>query len=121
MKNEYTYLLRLLGAYLREEAPAPAADVDWAKLLELSRIHSVIGIVGFMGRKYPICPDPQFSGGFRSLALLAGSGSGDLVHDLDNDEHHHGHDQEIDHCCDKLTISECDLTTQAELELVKIQ
>ena len=69
MENEYTYLLRLLGAYLREEAPAPAADVDWAKLLELSRIHSVIGIVGFMGRKYPICPDPQFSGGFRSLCM----------------------------------------------------
>ena len=69
METEYSYLLRLLGAYLREEAPAPADNVDWEKLLELARIHSVIGIVGYMGKKFPICPDQRYSGGFRSLCM----------------------------------------------------
>ena len=69
MEVEYEYLLRLLKSHLHGEAPAPAEDVDWSKLLELSRIHGVTGIVGYMGRKYPICPDPQFSGGFRSLCM----------------------------------------------------
>ena len=69
METEYSYLLHLLGAYLREEAPAPAEHADWGKLLELARIHSVIGIVGYMGRKYAICPDPQYSAGFRRLCM----------------------------------------------------
>lgn len=69
METEYSYLLRLLGAYLREEAPAPADNVDWEKLLELARIHSVIGIVGYMGKKFPICPDQRYSGAFRSLCM----------------------------------------------------
>ena len=69
MEVEYEYLLRLLKSHLHGEAPAPAEDVDWSKLLELSRIHGVTGIVGYMGRKYPICPDPQLSGGFRSLCM----------------------------------------------------
>lgn len=69
METEYSYLLRLLGAYLREEAPAPADNVDWEKLLELARIHGVTGIVGYMGKKFPICPDPRLSGGFRSLCM----------------------------------------------------
>ena len=69
MEAEYRYLLHLLGAYLREEAPEPAENVDWEKLLELARIHSVNGIVGYMGRKYPICNDAQYNGQFRSLCM----------------------------------------------------
>ena len=69
METEYTYLLHLLGAYLREDAPGPADNVDWEKLMELARIHGVVGIVAYMGRKYPICPDPRYSGAFRSLCM----------------------------------------------------
>ena len=69
METEYTYLLHLLGAYLRQEPPAPADNVDWEKLLELARIHGVTGIVGYMGKKFPICPDPRLSGVFRSLCM----------------------------------------------------
>ena len=69
MEIEYTYLLHLLGSYLREDAPGPAEVVDWEKLMELARIHGVAGIVAYMGRKYPICPDPRYSGAFRSLCM----------------------------------------------------
>ena len=69
METEYTYLLHLLGAYLREDTPGPADNVDWEKLMELARIHGVVGIVAYMGRKYPICPDPRYSGAFRSLCM----------------------------------------------------
>lgn len=69
METEYTYLLHLLGAYLREDAPGPADNVDWEKLMELARIHGVVGIVAYMGRKFPICPDPRYSGALRSLCM----------------------------------------------------
>lgn len=69
MNPEYRALLNLLGAYLREEAPEPMGDVDWDTLMHLARTHSVTGIVGYMGRKYPICADPRHSGNFRSLCM----------------------------------------------------
>lgn len=69
MTAEYNYLLHLLGSYLREEAPETAENVDWDALLSLARIHSVTGIVGYMGKKYPICPDPQCSSAFRGLCM----------------------------------------------------
>lgn len=69
METEYTYLLHLLGAYLREETPETSENVDWEALLSLAQIHSVTGIVGYMGRKYPICPDPQRGPAFRGLCM----------------------------------------------------
>lgn len=69
MKTEYTYLLHLLGAYLREEMPAPVNDADWDTMLSLAQIHGVAGILGYMGRKYPLCPDPQRNAVFRSLCM----------------------------------------------------
>lgn len=69
METEYTYLLHLLGAYLQEEAPDPAEDVDWDALLLLAQIHGVIGIVGYMGRKYSLCQDTQRNAAFRSLCM----------------------------------------------------
>jgi len=69
MTAEYNYLLHLLGSYLREEAPEAAENVDWDALLSLAQIHSVTGIVGYMGKKHPICPDPQCSSAFRGLCM----------------------------------------------------
>ena len=69
METEYSYLLHLLGAFLREEAPEVSDAVDWQKLLQLARIHGVPGILGYMGRTYPICSDPQMKAQLRSLCM----------------------------------------------------
>lgn len=69
MEKEYSYLLHLLGAFLREEAPEVSDAVDWQKLLQLARIHGVPGILGYMGRTYPICSDPQMKAQLRSLCM----------------------------------------------------
>lgn len=69
METEYTYLLHLLNAYLREKAPDPAEHVDWDALLSLAKIHGVTGIVGYMGKKYGLCDDPQYTAAFRQLCM----------------------------------------------------
>ena len=46
MEREYQSLLHLLGAYLREEEPQAWENVDWVKLVQLSQIHCVTGILG---------------------------------------------------------------------------
>ena len=69
METEYSYLLHLLGAFLREETPEVSDTADWQKLLQLAQIHSVTGILGYMGKKYPICNDPQVKAQLRSLCL----------------------------------------------------
>ena len=69
METEYQYLLHLLGAYLREEAPRMPKGMDWQKLLQLAQIHSVVGILGYMGKKYPICEDPQIKSQLWGLCL----------------------------------------------------
>lgn len=69
MEREYNYLLHLLGAYLREEEPEALDGVDWQKLMHLAHIHSVIGILGYMSMKYPICPDEQVKPCLRRLCL----------------------------------------------------
>lgn len=43
--------------------------MDWDALLSLAQIHGVSGIVGYMGKKYPICPDSQKNAAFRSLCM----------------------------------------------------
>lgn len=69
MEKEYRYLLQLLGAYVNRRAPEPAADVDWEKLLQLAKTHTVTGILGHMAKKYQLCPDPQTAGTLRQAAL----------------------------------------------------
>lgn len=69
MTAEYTCLLNLLGAYLREEVPGKMENADWDALLSLARIHGVSGIVGYMGQKYPICPDTEKKAAFRGLCM----------------------------------------------------
>lgn len=69
METEYSYLLHLLGAFLRTETPETSENVDWQKLLQLAQIHGVTGILGYMGKKYPICGDPQMKAQLRSLCF----------------------------------------------------
>ncbi|MGM9661028.1 MAG: nucleotidyltransferase family protein [Faecousia sp.] len=69
MEREYTYLLHLLGAYLREEEPQVWENVDWVKLVQLSQIHCVTGILGYMTMSWPICPDEQMKASLRSVCL----------------------------------------------------
>lgn len=69
METEYSYLLHLLRAFLRNETPEVSETVDWQKLLQLSQVHGVAGILGYMGKKYPICSDPQMKSQMRSLCL----------------------------------------------------
>lgn len=69
MEREYNYLLHLLGAYLREEEPEALDGGDWQKLMHLAHIHSVIGILGYMSMKYPICLDEQVKPCLRRLCL----------------------------------------------------
>ena len=66
MKTENSYLLHLLGAYLREEEPEICPDVNWKNLLDLSVIHNVVGILGYMSMRYPICPEPEIAATLRS-------------------------------------------------------
>ena len=69
MDRESEYLLRLLGAYLREERPEPDSAVDWNKLTELARKHNVTGILGYMATNWKLCPDPQLQSGLRMACL----------------------------------------------------
>lgn len=69
MEREYTYLLHLLGAYLREEEPQVWEDVDWVKLVQLTQIHCVTGILGYMTMSWPICPDEQMKASLRGVCL----------------------------------------------------
>lgn len=69
MEREYTYLLHLLGAYLRGEKPEAAEGIDWQKLMQLAQIHNVMGVLGCMCMKYPICPDDRMKAALRSVCL----------------------------------------------------
>lgn len=69
MEREYEYLLHLLGAHLREEPPEPARGINWEKLVQLSQIHCVTGILGYMTMKYPICPEEAMKTSLRSQCL----------------------------------------------------
>lgn len=68
MEREYQYLLHLLGTFLLEKEPR-REDVDWPRLIQLSQIHCVTGILGYMTMKYPICPDAGVNESLRSACL----------------------------------------------------
>lgn len=56
LEQEYTNFLRLMGAFLREEAPHFPEEPDWKAQLELARVHSLSGILGYMVTEYDLCP-----------------------------------------------------------------
>ena len=69
MDRESQYLLHLLGAFLRQAQPEEPGDLDWGKLLQLSKIHTVTGILGYMAMSWPICPDGELKATLRSACL----------------------------------------------------
>ena len=69
MERETQYLLRLLGAFLCGREPETAEGIDWNRLLELARRHSVTGIVGYLGNTWHLCGDPEKKRVLRALCL----------------------------------------------------
>ena len=74
MEKESEYLFRLLGAYVRGEAPESAAGMDLEKLRHLAGIHSVKGIFAYMAMKYRLFPD--HSAAFRRECMVTINGFG---------------------------------------------
>ncbi len=70
MEREYSYLLSLLGAFLKEKAPQKDTEVDWRKLIHLAQIHNVSGILGYMAMNYPICPEKELLDHLRKNCLV---------------------------------------------------
>lgn len=69
MDKESKYLIRLLGAYLREKAIDPAPEVDWNTLTALAHSQNLVGILGYMADSYPICPEKQCLADLRQFYL----------------------------------------------------
>ena len=69
MDREAQYLLHLLGAFLRQEAPENPGELDWGKLMQLSGIHTVSGILGYMAMSWSICPDRERKAELRGACL----------------------------------------------------
>lgn len=67
MGRESEYLLHLLGAFLRQEAPDTCPEADWGELQRLAHVHNVLGILGYMATAWPICPDQQRKAALRTL------------------------------------------------------
>lgn len=69
MDRESEYLLHMMGAYIRQEEPQVREEINWGKLIQLSQIHCVTGILGYMSMMYPICPDPQLKEALRKNCM----------------------------------------------------
>ena len=72
MEKEPEYLLHLLGAFVRGEAPEGAEGMELEKLRHLAHIHSVEGIFSYMAMKYGLFPVER--GAFRAqcMAVIGG-------------------------------------------------
>ena len=72
MEKEPEYLLHLLGAFVRGEAPEGAEGMELEKLRYLAHIHSVEGIFSYMAMKYGLFPVER--GAFRAqcMAVIGG-------------------------------------------------
>ncbi len=68
MKREMEYLLSLLRAFLWEEKPIEAQEIDWDALEKLASIHSVSGILGYMCMNGDLCPQER-KAAMRQLCL----------------------------------------------------
>ena len=69
MQKESEYLLSLMGDFLAGREPSCLSDVDWNKLVKLSQIHCVTGILGYLSMQYSICPDETLKNALRSGCL----------------------------------------------------
>jgi len=69
MQRESEYLLSLMGDFLAGREPSCPSDVDWGKLVKLSQIHCVTGILGYLSMGYPICPDENLKKSLRAGCL----------------------------------------------------
>lgn len=69
MEREYEYLLSLLGDYLTGAVPQPDPEVSWEKLVQLSQIHCVTGILGHMTMQHTLCPKPEIQTELRQVCL----------------------------------------------------
>lgn len=74
MDHEARYLLQLLGAYMRKEAPPAQPEADWKKLADLAHIHNVSGILGYMAMSWPVCPAAEIKADLRRRCLNTISG-----------------------------------------------
>lgn len=72
MDRESEYLFRLLGAYVRGEAPESAAGLELEKLKHLAQIHSVEGMFSYAAMKHGLFPAER--GAFRAqcMAVIGG-------------------------------------------------
>ena len=59
MGREMEYLLSLLRAFLWEEKPNEAQEINWEDLEKLASIHSVSGILGYMCMRHGLCPQER--------------------------------------------------------------
>ena len=69
MEREYEYLLEILDAFLQNRKPRDPENVNWENLVQLSQIHCVTGILGYMAMRHPICTDPQLQESLRHVCL----------------------------------------------------
>lgn len=69
MERESEYLLELLGAYLRREKPPEDPGIAWDKILDLSHIHGVTGVVSYMAYTHRLCADPGMHASMSSLCV----------------------------------------------------
>lgn len=72
MEREYRDFLRLMGAFVREEPPRLGADTNWERLAELSRVHSLIGVWGYMLTNYHLCPEMAEGARHLCISTIAG-------------------------------------------------
>ena len=72
MEKESEYLLHLLGAYVRGEAPESGSGMELEKLKHLAKIHSVEGVFAYMAMKHGLFPAER--GAFRAqcMAVIGG-------------------------------------------------
>lgn len=69
MERESEYLLQLLGAYLRRQKPPVMTGIMWDKMLDLSHIHGVTGVISYMAYSNKLCADPQMHAATSRLCM----------------------------------------------------
>lgn len=69
MENQYRNLLKLLGAFLRQETVTLPGNRNWEQLNMLARIHGVSGILGYMAMKTTPAPTREEKTGLRRICM----------------------------------------------------
>lgn len=74
MEQEYRDFLQLMGAFVREEPPGLEGEPDWRRLAELCRVHSLLGIWGYMLTNYGLCPELSAAARQACMSTISGFG-----------------------------------------------